>query len=43
MSGGTVTIDHSLFDHNTAVSSASASGLANTICVHSVCVLATRL
>eukprot|EP01047_Picozoa_sp_COSAG01_P102580 COSAG01_NODE_32149_length_585_cov_3.403292_1_plen_88_part_01 len=38
-----MTIVISLFDNNTAVSSASAFGFANTICVQSVCVLATRL
>eukprot|EP01049_Picozoa_sp_SAG25_P003271 SAG25_NODE_187_length_12399_cov_42.588537_12_plen_157_part_00 len=34
--GGTVTIDHSLFQHNEAVSSASASELLDFVCVHGV-------
>eukprot|EP01049_Picozoa_sp_SAG25_P003267 SAG25_NODE_187_length_12399_cov_42.588537_8_plen_70_part_00 len=38
-----MTIDYALFDQNTAVSSASASGLLDLVCVHSVCVLASEL
>ena len=38
-----MTIDHSLFQHNTAVSSASASELLDSVCVHSVRVWVTVL
>ena len=38
-----MTIDHSLFQHNTAVSSASASELLDSVCLHSVRVWITVL
>ena len=38
-----MTIDHSLFQHNTAVSSASASELLDSVCLHSVRVWVMKL